>query len=177
MSCSPKYEKLVEYIKTHYTYQLKLNSFAVGNNEELDSKVRREVYGNIMDFVENLESQEEIKQKQKDNLVALDFTMPEVLNIDMPEDTIVLGTGGTSYSTVLGTGMDDDLFASMDGVNIPLAAGPVNVLGGMGEDHISFTTGISTDSVYTVSDYYEDNFGLVAGDIPEIKLSTEKDDK
>ena len=166
MSCSPKYEKLVEYIKTHYTYQLKLNSFVVGNNEELDSKVRREVYGNIMDFVENLESQEEIKQKQKDNLVALDFTMPE--------DTIVWGAAGTAYSTMYtGYASTDECITFGDDT---LAAGLVNVPGGMGEDHISFT-GISTDSVYTVSDYYEDNFGLVAGDIPEIKLSTEKDDK
>ena len=60
MSCSSKYEKLVEYLKTHYTYQLKLNNFDVGNNENSEASIKRNVYGQIMEFVENLETQEEL---------------------------------------------------------------------------------------------------------------------
>ena len=51
MSCSSKYEKLVEYIKTQH-----------------------EVYGNIMGFVDNLESEE----------IVSNFTMPDI-KIDIPD--------------------------------------------------------------------------------------------
>ena len=75
MSCSSKYEKLVEYIKT-----------------------QREVYGNIMGFVDSLESEETVSN----------FTMPD-FRIDTP-DSIV------DYSNI-GYG-STDMFASMDGVDI-----------------------------------------------------------
>ena len=74
MSCSPKYEKLVEYLKTHYTYQLKLNSFSLGNREQNEDDVKRQVYADVMEFIENLESEEELKDKQKNNLIPLDFS-------------------------------------------------------------------------------------------------------
>ena len=178
MSCSSKYEKLVEYLKTHYTYQLKLNSFAIGNNEELDSKIRREVYKNIMEFVENLETQEELQEKQKNNLIPVDFGTPagaDTISLNFNTDPNVFGTA-TTYPVTLG-GSDTDTLNI--GAPIP---------GGMGEDHISFNL---TDSKVTEAKnetewkdffkpskdqppYYEDEFGLVAGDI---NLSTEKDDK
>ena len=77
MSCSSKYEKLVEYIKT-----------------------QREVYGNIMGFVDSLESEETVSN----------FTMPDSINIDIPDGSVVDFSNSGYAST--------DLFASMDGVNI-----------------------------------------------------------
>ena len=187
MSCSSKYEKLVEYLKTHYTYQLKLNRFAIGNNEELDSKIKREVYKNIMEFVENLETQEELQEKQKNNLIPVDFSMDGVqpvaaadtISIEFNTDPVTFGSA-TTYPITLGAstgGSDTDTLNI--GTPIP---------GGMGEDHISFN---STSRKVTEAKnetewkdffkpskdqppYYEDDFGLVAGDI---NLSTEKDDK
>ena len=76
MSCSSKYEKLVEYIKT-----------------------QREVYGNIMGFVDSLESEETVSN----------FTMPDSINIDIPDSIVDFSNSG--YAST-------DLFASMDGVNI-----------------------------------------------------------
>ena len=71
MSCSSKYEKLVEYIKS-----------------------QREVYGNIMGFVDSLESQETISN----------FSMPDI-NIDIP-DSIVdysnIGYGSTDEYITFG---------------------------------------------------------------------------
>ena len=71
MSCSSKYEKLVEYIKT-----------------------QREVYANIIGFVDSLESQETISN----------FSMPDI-NIDIP-DSIVdysnIGYGSTDEYITFG---------------------------------------------------------------------------
>ena len=75
MSCSSKYEKLVEYIKT-----------------------QREVYGNIMGFVDSLESEETVSN----------FTMPD-LRIDVPDSIVDFSNSG--YAST-------DMFASMDGVDI-----------------------------------------------------------
>ena len=85
MSCSSKYEKLVEYIKT-----------------------QREVYGNIMGFVDSLESQETVSN----------FTMPDSINLDIP-DSVVDFSMPTPYDDTLNISVPDaDLFASMDGVSI-----------------------------------------------------------
>ena len=75
MSCSSKYEKLVEYIKT-----------------------QREVYGNIMGFVDSLESKETVSN----------FTMPD-FRIDTPDSIVDFSNSG--YAST-------DMFASMDGVDI-----------------------------------------------------------
>ena len=69
MSCSSKYEKLVEYIKT-----------------------QREVYGNIMGFVDSLESQETVSI----------FTMPD-FRIDTPDSVVDFNVGyaSTEYGAEL----------------------------------------------------------------------------
>ena len=74
MSCSSKYEKLVEYIKT-----------------------QREVYGNIMGFVDSLESEETVSN----------FTMPDI-NLDISDS--VVDFSNSEYAS--------DMFASMDGVTL-----------------------------------------------------------
>ena len=75
MSCSSKYQKLVEYIKT-----------------------QREVYANIIGFVDSLESEETVSN----------FTMPD-FRIDTPDSIVDFSNSG--YAST-------DLFASMDGVDI-----------------------------------------------------------
>ena len=75
MSCSSKYEKLVEYIKT-----------------------QREVYANIIGFVDSLESEETVSN----------FTMPD-FRIDTPDSIVDFSNSG--YAST-------DLFASMDGVSL-----------------------------------------------------------
>ena len=139
MSCSSKYEKLVEYIKT-----------------------QREVYANIIGFVDSLESEE----------VSSNFSMPDI-NLD---------------TLSIGTAFDDPkYYASIDNIDVgyasselgaecitfgsdTLAAGPINVPGGMGEDHISFA-GISTvsDEIFTVPSPLDELTGL--------NITTDKDDK
>jgi len=136
MSCSPKYEKLVEYLKTHYTYQLKLNSFSLGNREQTEDDVKRQVYADIMDFVENLESEEEIKEKHKNNLIPIEFphvNAADTVSFDFRPDTI---TFGTALPDVVTLGVD----SGKDTLNIGYGS---HLPGGMGEDHISFN--ISTD--------------------------------
>ena len=76
MSCSSKYEKLVEYIKT-----------------------QREVYANIIGFVDSLESEETVSN----------FTMPDSIRIDVPDSIVDFSNSG--YAST-------DMFASMDGVDI-----------------------------------------------------------
>ena len=75
MSCSSKYQKLVEYIKT-----------------------QREVYANIIGFVDSLESEETVSN----------FTMPD-FRIDTPDSIVDFSNSG--YAST-------DLFASMDGVSL-----------------------------------------------------------
>ena len=158
MSCSPKYNKLVEYLKTHYTYQLKLNSFSLGNREEREDSVKRTIYGDIMDFVENLEGEEEIKEKHKNNLIPLDFghvNAADTVSLNFTTDAVTFGSEIT-YPVTLG---------GSDTLNIgtPLP-------GGMGEDHISFSGVAGTQ--YDDPKYYADEHGLVAGELPD-----DKDDK
>ena len=76
MSCSSKYQKLVEYIKT-----------------------QREVYANIIGFVDSLESKETVSN----------FTMPDSINIDIPDSIVDFSNSG--YAST-------DMFASMDGIDI-----------------------------------------------------------
>ena len=84
MSCSSKYQKLVEYIKS-----------------------QREVYGNIMGFVDSLESEETVSN----------FTMPDI-NLDI-SDSVVDFSMPTPYDDTLNISVPDaDLFASMDGVSL-----------------------------------------------------------
>ena len=108
MSCSSKYEKLVEYIKT-----------------------QREVYGNIMGFVDSLESEETVSN----------FTMPDI-NLDIPDSVVDFSSG----------------YASTDFV---YAGGPVHLSGGMGEDHISFTgISTANEEVFTVPSPLDELTGL-----------------
>ena len=69
MSCSSKYEKLVEYIKT-----------------------QREVYANIIGFVDSLESEETVSN----------FTMPD-FRIDTPDSVVDFNVGyaSTEYGAEL----------------------------------------------------------------------------
>ena len=169
MSCSPKYEKLVEYLKTHYTYQLKLNSFSLGNREEREDAIKRQIYGDIMDFVENLESEEEIKERHKNNLIPLDFSpvamAADTVSFDFRPDTI---TFGSSLPDVVTLGAD----TGTDTLNIGYGS---HVPGGMGEDHITFNwksdVGLA-NTAYDEPKYYADEHGLVAGTLPD-----DKDDK
>jgi hypothetical protein len=118
MSCSSKYEKLVEYIKT-----------------------QREVYANIIGFVDSLESEETVSN----------FTMPD-FRIDTP-DSISIGTAFDNpnyYASIDTSSLDDDLFASMDGVSL---------------------SGISTanEEIFTVPSPIDELTGL--------NITTDKDDK
>ena len=168
MSCSPKYEKLVEYLKTHYTYQLRLNSFSLGNREQTEDDVKRQVYADIMDFVENLESEEEIKEKHKNNLIPIDFSgtlAADTVSFDFKPDSL---TFGTALPDVVTLGAD----TGTDTLNIGYGS---HVPGGMGEDHITFNWKSDAGLANTAFDepkYYADEHGLVAGTLP-----TDKDDK
>lgn len=159
MSCSPKYNKLVEYLKTHYTYQLKLNSFSLGNRESTEDAVKRQVYGDAMEFIENLESEQDIKDRHKNNLIPLDFghvNAADTVSLNFTTDAVTFGSS-TTYPITLG---------GSDTLNIgtPLP-------GGMGEDHITFNSGLA-HTHYDEPKYYSDVNGLVAGELPD-----DKDDK
>ena len=166
MSCSPKYEKLVEYLKTHYTYQLKLNSFSLGNREQNEDDVKRQVYADVMEFIENLESEEEIKDKHKNNLIPLDFSSTQAadtVSFDFRPDAV---TFGNSLPDLVTLGADSGTDTLNLGYHIP---------GGMGQDHITFDWGSNSGLSGTAYDdpkYYADEHGLVAGKLPD-----DKDDK
>ena len=170
MSCSGKYNKLIEYLKTHYTYQLKLNSFSLGNREQTEDDVKRQVYADVMEFVENLESEEEIKEKHKNNLIPLDFSdghvnAADTVSFDFRPDTI---TFGSALPDVVTLGAD----TGTDTLNIGYGS---HLPGGMGEDHITFNWDSNAGLANTAYDepkYYSDEHGLVAGELP-----TDKDDK
>ena len=163
MSCSPKYNKLVEYLKTHYTYQLKLNSFSLGNRESTEDAVKRQVYGDAMEFIENLEAEQDIKDRHKNNLIPLDFSpvamAADTVSLDFRPDVV---TFGTALPDVVTLGMDRGSDTLNFGTPIP---------GGMGEDHITFNSGLA-HTHYDEPKYYSDEHGLVAGELPD-----DKDDK
>ena len=170
MSCSGKYNKLIEYLKTHYTYQLKLNSFSLGDRESTEDAIKCQIYGDVMEFVENLEKEEEIKDKHKNNLIPLDFSdgrvnAADTVSFDFRPDTI---TFGSALPDVVTLGAD----TGTDTLNIGCGS---HLPGGMGEDHITFNwksdVGLA-NTAYDEPKYYSDEHGLVAGELP-----TDKDDK
>ena len=168
MSRSSKYEKLVEYLKTHYTYQLKLNSFSLGDRESTEDAIKCQIYGDVMEFVENLEKEEEIKDKHKNNLIPLDFSgtlAADTVSFDFRPDTI---TFGSALPDVVTLGAD----TGTDTLNIGYGS---HLPGGMGEDHITFNWDSNAGLANTAYDepkYYSDEHGLVAGELPD-----DKDDK
>ena len=168
MSCSGKYNKLIEYLKTHYTYQLKLNSFSLGDRESTEDAIKCQIYGDVMEFVENLEKEEEIKDKHKNNLIPLDFSgtlAADTVSFDFRPDTI---TFGSALPDVVTLGAD----TGTDTLNIGYGS---HLPGGMGEDHITFNWDSNAGLANTAYDepkYYSDEHGLVAGELPD-----DKDDK
>ena len=124
MSCSPKYTKLVEYLKTHYTYQLKLNSFSVGDHESTENAVKRQVYGDVMEFIENLESEQDIKDRHQNNLIPIEFphvNAADTVDFKFTPDVTVFGGEGS------------------DSLNLSY------MRGGMGDDHIVLNTSTEKD--------------------------------
>jgi len=173
MSCSPKYQKLVEYLKTHYTYQLKLNSFSLGNREQSEDDVKRQVYADIMEFVENLESEEEIKDKHKNNLIPLDFSAipaADTIPLDFSPEPFVFGSSFSDTISFDYNRAADTITVLGDAGSDTLNLGPTRLPGGMGEDHIKLTGLAGTQ--YDDPKYYSDVHGLVAGELPD-----DKDDK
>ena len=166
MSCSSKYEKLVEYLKTHYTYQLKLNNFDVGNNENSEASIKRNVYGQIMEFVENLETQEELKEKQKSNVIPVNFSMDGVTTLgtvppfDPPADT----AGAVAADTVsLNFNTDPNVFGTATTYPVTFGGSDTDTLnigtpipGGMGEDTLDFS-GIA-GTAWDDNKYYVDGY-------------------
>ena len=119
-----------------------------------------------MDFVENLEAAEEIKDKHRNNLIPLDFSgtlAADTISFSSNSDLIYSSTatttsyGGLNFDTITLGGSDTINF----GTPLP---------GGMGEDHISFSGVAGTQ--YDDPKYYADEHGLVAGELPD-----DKDDK
>ena len=168
MSCSGKYNKLIEYLKTHYTYQLKLNSFSLGDRESTEDAIKCQIYGDVMEFVESLEKEEEIKDKHKNNLIPLDFSgtlAADTISFDFKPDTI---TFGSALPDVVTLGAD----TGTDTLNIGCGS---HLPGGMGEDHITFNwksdAGLA-NTAYDEPKFYSDEHGLVAGTLPD-----DKDDK
>ena len=136
MSCSPKYTKLVEYLKTHYTYQLKLNSFSVGAHESTENAVKRQVYGDVMEFIENLESEQDIKDRHQNNLIPIEFphvNAADTVDFKFTPDVTVFGGEGS------------------DSLNLSY------MRGGMGEDHLVINgTRYDDPKFYTKSDEKDD---------------------
>jgi hypothetical protein len=136
MSCSPKYTKLVEYLKTHYTYQLKLNSFSVGDHESTENAVKRQVYGDVMEFIENLESEQDIKDRHQNNLIPIEFphvNAADTVDFKFTPDVTVFGGEGS------------------DSLNLSY------MRGGMGEDHLVINgTRYDDPKFYTKSDEKDD---------------------
>ena len=85
----------------------------------------------------------------------------DTVSFDFRPDTI---TFGSSLPDVVTLGAD----TGTDTLNIGYGS---HVPGGMGEDHINFSTGVA-GTQYDDSKYYEDVHGLVAGELPD-----DKDDK
>jgi|7_EtaG_2_1085326.scaffolds.fasta_scaffold126330_1 hypothetical protein len=184
MAYSSKYEKLVEYLKTHYTYNRKLKNFAVGNREDAEIAVKVKIYDQLMGYVETLDEQERIQTKHKSNLIPVEFPVnaAEPVSLDFKPDVITFGSSlpdsinlgyirgeeGNDSITILGESKDTITFG--DGSDT-LHLGPTRLPGGAGEDHIVFNSGLA-HTHYDEPEYYSDTFGFVAGELPD-----DKDDK
>ena len=59
MSCSNKYDKLVQFINTHYNFHANLGQFVLGDRQQYESEAVWRFVCDVKDYIDNLDAGKE----------------------------------------------------------------------------------------------------------------------
>jgi retron-type reverse transcriptase len=70
-----KYENLKSYLQTHYNFHANLGQYNLGDREQLETEAKWRMISDIMDYVDNLDSEDNVIKfpKTDDATVSLNF--------------------------------------------------------------------------------------------------------
>ena len=68
MSCSNKYDKLVQFINTHYQFHANLGQFALGDRQQYESEAVWRFMCDVKDYIDNLDKAINLIVRQANNL-------------------------------------------------------------------------------------------------------------
>ena len=81
MSGSSKYSRLVQYLRTHYTFHAGLGQFNLGERENTESEAKWSLISDIMDFVDNLD----LEDLKNDKIIEFPSSLDDgTLNTETP---------------------------------------------------------------------------------------------
>ena len=131
MSCSNKYDKLVQFINTHYQFHANLGQFALGDRQQYESEAVWRFMCDVKDYIDNLDS-----GREDSNVIEFPRERPSLVSYG---NTAAMDS--MDYIT-----FDDDLCLSLDSTITGLedfdagAADTVSFINdfGSGQDRISF---------------------------------------
>ena len=131
MSCSNKYDKLVQFINTHHQFHANLGQFVLGDRQQYESEAVWRFICDMKDYIDNLD-----QGKEESNVLQFPRERP---HLDLIGD---IGYGNTASMDYIS--FDEDLDLGFSSINAELppvnmyAADSVSIDWGTGQDHISF---------------------------------------
>ena len=131
MSCSNKYDKLVQFINTHHQFHANLGQFVLGDRQQYESEAVWRFICDMKDYIDNLD-----QGKEESNVLQFPRESP---HLDLIGD---IGYGNTASMDYISFDEDLDLGFSSINAEFPTgnmyAADTVSIDWGTGQDHISF---------------------------------------
>ena len=126
MSCSNKYDKLVQFINTHYNFHANLGQFVLGDRQQYESEAVWRFVCDLKDYIDNLDA-----GKEDSNVVDFPRIRPTLVS-----------TGNTALYDYDNLTFDSDLDFDTISADFPTgnfyAADTVQFDWGGGNDHITF---------------------------------------
>ena len=131
MSCSNKYDKLVQFINTHYQFHANLGQFALGDRQQYESEAVWRFMCDVKDYIDNLDAGREDSN---------------VIEFPRERQSLVSYGNTAAMDSMDYITFDDDLCLSLDSTITGLedfdagAADTVSFINdfGSGQDRISF---------------------------------------
>ena len=131
MSCSNKYDKLVQFINTHHQFHANLGQFVLGDRQQYESEAVWRFICDMKDYIDNLD-----QGKEESNVLQFPRERP---HLDLIGDIGYGNTASMDYNS-----FDEDLDLGFSSINAEFptgnmyAADTVSIDWGTGQDHISF---------------------------------------
>lgn len=75
-----KYEKLKSYLQTHYNFHANLGQYNLGDREQLESESKWRMISDIMDYVDNLDAEDNVIKFPKTDTATGIFEFPNYLS-------------------------------------------------------------------------------------------------
>ena len=130
MSCSNKYDKLVQFINTHYNFHANLGQFVLGDRQQYESEAVWRFVCDVKDYIDNLDA-----GKEDSNVVDFPRLRPTLVSTVSTGNTALYGYDDLTFDSDLDF---DTISADFPTGNFYAADTVQFDWDGAGEDHITF---------------------------------------